>query len=352
MGDAVEANRPHRGLGRVRAIWEQDRSGLSLDLLRIGMGFIWGLNLLFILIPANQYFPTFQAAAASYGAQTIGGPGIANFVAAYAGVFAWLIAIATAYLCVAFLFGLTTRLACYVGIVASAFFFVTQFTMTFMIPGGTDVGAHPLYLLIYVVLLAGGAGRYLSVDGLLWAEGTRFPRLARALNSASPAAPPVLPPLPAARPRARSPFALWTILAVVSFVGVLGASAVVAMPAPSPAVATSGSTVNVVNVEYEIRYAGGASTGAFGPAEQPGCFACAVHAAPGNTTTEEVMLTNSAGGAAVSVTAINVTAPFGLADGPRLPYAVTPDQMWMFPLELTTPTSPGDYTVEIVFTVG
>src|SRR5271157_2690431 len=100
----------------------------AVEVLRIGLGIIWALNLLFI-------------------------------------------AIATGYLAVAFLVGFTTRLACVIGTVASAFFLWTQYTTTFAFPGETDVGPHPLYLAMYVILLVGGAGRYWSVDRRLWRSG-------------------------------------------------------------------------------------------------------------------------------------------------------------------------------------
>ena len=76
--------------------------------------------------------------------------------------------------------GLTTRFACDVGIVFSAALLATQVGSTFSVPGGTDVGPHPLYLLIYGTLILGGAGRYLSVDHWIWKTGhARLPRLSR-----------------------------------------------------------------------------------------------------------------------------------------------------------------------------
>ena len=140
----------------------------AIEALRIGLGVIWSLNLLFIVLPQADYWESFSSVAASFGASTPGGPGFAEFVAAHPLFFAWLIAVATAYLAVAFLLGLTTRLACVVGIVASAFFLWTQYTTTFAFPGGTDVGPHPLYLAIEVILLVAGAGRYWSLDRRIW----------------------------------------------------------------------------------------------------------------------------------------------------------------------------------------
>jgi hypothetical protein len=336
---------PSSWIGRFRALYRSDPGGTSIDLLRIGMGIVWALDLIFILDPANQYFPTFASVAQGYGTQTYGGPAIANFVAAHAPVFAWLIAIATAYLAVALLLGITTRLACGVGIVASAFFLLTQFNMTFMIPGGTDVGAHPLYLLAYLVLIAGGAGRYFAADAALWTDGPlRVPRLARAL-AAAPA--PAVAAAPVAARTGRR-FAALTVLAVVSFSVLMAATAAEAMAPPSaPATASS---VQIVDISYEILYPGNASSGAVGPAQQDGCFSCAQAVSPGNTTTEEVMLTTrGAGGTTVS--ALSVAAPFSIVHGPSLPATVKPNAMWMFGLELRTPVAPGDYTVQLNFTV-
>jgi len=152
----------------------------AIETLRIGLGVIWALNLLFIVIPAADYWGSFSSVAASFGSSTPGGPGLADFIAAHPLFFAWLIAVATAYLAVAFLLGFTTRLACVVGMIASAFFLWTQYTTTFAFPGGTDVGPHPLYLAMYVILLVGGAGRFWSVDRRLWRSGkTILRRLGR-----------------------------------------------------------------------------------------------------------------------------------------------------------------------------
>jgi len=143
----------------------------AIEILRIGLGVIWALNLLFIVVPSSDYWGSFPAVAASFGASTPGGPGFANFVAAHSLLFAWVIAIATTYLAIALLFGLTTRLACIVGIIASAVFFWTQYSTTFAFPGGTDVGPHPLYIVMSVILLLGGAGRYWSLDRWFWKSG-------------------------------------------------------------------------------------------------------------------------------------------------------------------------------------
>jgi len=149
----------------------EDRAGRALDLLRILLGVIWTANLLFIFLPAADFWGGFAATAASYGPTSLGGPGFAEYVAANPTFFAWLIVVASVYLAIALLLGVTTRLACMVGFVASGAFFATQWNATFLFPGGTDVGAHPLYLAIYVALFFGGAGRFWSLDAWIWRTG-------------------------------------------------------------------------------------------------------------------------------------------------------------------------------------
>ncbi|HLY76399.1 MAG TPA: hypothetical protein VKT21_00770 [Thermoplasmata archaeon] len=169
---------------KLRAQWRSDPRGVAIDLLRVGIGLIWALNLVFVLDPTNQFFSTFRAVALSFAPTTLGGPAVATFVAAHSVIFAWATALLTAYLTIAFLFGIGTRVACIVGAVASAVFLVTQFASTFTIPGGTDVGPHPLYLLVYLILFIGGGGTYLSVDRWLSTTGrAKFPRLARWLGN-------------------------------------------------------------------------------------------------------------------------------------------------------------------------
>lgn len=157
---------------------EQERAEKALEVLRILLGGIWAANLTFIVLPAADYWSTFGAVAASYGPLSFGGAGFAAFVAAHPLYFAWLIAGMTVYLAIALLLGFTTRLACGLGFVASLAFFLTQWGQTFVAPGGSDVGAHPLYMLIYAVLILGGAGRSWSVDARL-AASPRWARLFR-----------------------------------------------------------------------------------------------------------------------------------------------------------------------------
>ena len=166
----------------------------TIDVLRIGAGLVWLVNLVFIVDPSNRYWSTFSATALSFAPTTVGGPGLAQYVAQHPLFFAWTIALLTAYLAAALLLGFTTRIACFVGASFSAVLIATQFGSTFLFPGGTDVGAHPLYILIYAVLVLGGAGRSLSLDAWLrsalhrWRVSRPATRLPRAFGrpSASP----------------------------------------------------------------------------------------------------------------------------------------------------------------------
>ena len=166
-----------------------EHRALAVEVLRIGLGLVWAVNLVFILDPANRFFPTFAASAASYAPTTLGGPGLALFVAAHGSVFSVLTAVVTAYLAFAFLTGTTTRWACVVGFLLSGLFLVTQWGSTFSFPGGTDVGPHPLYMLLAVGLFLAPAGRSLAIDPyLLHRLGTRpgGSFLARVLNLGRP----------------------------------------------------------------------------------------------------------------------------------------------------------------------
>ena len=150
-----------------------------IEVLRIGTGFVWLVNLLFIIDPANNYWGSFSQVAASFAPSTVGGPGLAQYVSAHPLLFSWAVALLTGYLSIALLLGLTTRAACLAGSFFSAVLLATQFGSTFLFPGGTDVGAHPLYILIYAVLILGGAGRAFSVDHALrtaWTKRRAAPR--------------------------------------------------------------------------------------------------------------------------------------------------------------------------------
>ncbi len=62
------------------------------------MGLVWALNMIFILAPSNHFFPTFQSVALSFAPTSLGGPAVADFVAAHWFVFAWITAVLTGYL--------------------------------------------------------------------------------------------------------------------------------------------------------------------------------------------------------------------------------------------------------------
>lgn len=136
-----------------------DPKGMSIDLLRVGIGLVWVLNLIFIVDPSNEFFSTFRDVALSFAPTSLGGPGVANFVGAHATVLAWITAVLTVYLASTLVLGVTTRFACIVGGVSSLLLLLTEWASTLAIPGGTDVGPHPPYLLIYLILFAGGAGK-------------------------------------------------------------------------------------------------------------------------------------------------------------------------------------------------
>lgn len=163
-----------------------DSATRALEVLRIAVGAVWALNLLFVVLPAADFWDGFPAVAAGFGPSTPGGSAFASFVAAHPQAFAALIAVTTAYLAAAFLLGVSTRLACAIGSIFSVLLLWTQFGSTFAFPGGTDVGPHPLYLAIYAALFVGGAGRFWSIDGRLarWGRARRS-RFARWLAAPS-----------------------------------------------------------------------------------------------------------------------------------------------------------------------
>ena len=139
---------PH-GLGAVLA--PQGHAARGMELLRVGLGVVWAASLVYFLAPSTGYWSSLVAAHSLY--------------------FAWAIALATAYLAVALITGVTTRLACAVGAIVSVAFLITQFSTAFALLGGTGVGPQPLYLAIYASLGVGGAGRLWAVDGALWKRG-------------------------------------------------------------------------------------------------------------------------------------------------------------------------------------
>ena len=165
---------------RPESVREADATARSLRrgiiALRLALGLVWALNLIFIFDPANDFFSTFASTAASYAPVSLGGAGFPTFVSAHPALFSALIALVTLYLAIAFLFGVTTRVACWVGAGFALALFVSQFGATFVIPGGTDVGPMPLYLAAYFALWVGHAERHASVDALLARHGWRWAR--------------------------------------------------------------------------------------------------------------------------------------------------------------------------------
>jgi len=135
-----------------------------IEVLRIGLGLVWFANFFFILYPANNYWGEFPSVARSFAPVSFGGPGFPDYAATHPLFFSWLVALITGYLAIAFTFGLTTRAACFVASFFSAGLFAIQIGSIFVFPGGTDVGEHPLFILISGVLLVGGAGTSLSLD--------------------------------------------------------------------------------------------------------------------------------------------------------------------------------------------
>jgi hypothetical protein len=145
-----------------------------IEVLRIGLGIVWFANFFFIVYPPNNYFGDFSSIALTFAPVSFGGPGFPDYVAAHPLFFSWLIAGTTGYLAFAFTLGLTTRIACFVGSCFSAVLFAIQIGSIFVFPGGTDVGEHPLFILISAVLLVGGAGRALSLDEWIRVSWARY----------------------------------------------------------------------------------------------------------------------------------------------------------------------------------
>jgi hypothetical protein len=141
---------------------------------------VWFANLLYIVTPANRFFPTFATTANSFGATSYGGPGLTSLVAAHPEIFAAAIALLTAYLAMAFLAGITVRIACVCGAVFNLLLLATQFATLTTIPGGTDVGPQPLYLVGYVALFVAPGGRLVSYD--VWAD-SRWVRWIRGVRT-------------------------------------------------------------------------------------------------------------------------------------------------------------------------
>jgi len=164
---------PSSSNGRASGTLRGWAHGRMIDVLRIGLGIVWFANFWFIVYPPNDFFGNFAAVTRTFAPVSLGGPGFIDYVAAHPLVFSWGVALVTGYLAVAFTFGLTTRIACFVGAFFSAILFAIQIGTIFVYPGGTDVGEHPLFILIEAVLLVGGAGRSFSLDEWIrtaWAD--------------------------------------------------------------------------------------------------------------------------------------------------------------------------------------
>jgi hypothetical protein len=143
----------------------------GLVALRRAIGVVWTVNLIFIFDAQNQFFGTFAATAESFAPVSLGGAGFPAFVARHPRLFSLAIAGVTLYLAVAFLLGLTTRLACIVGSVFVTALLISQFGATFVIPGGPDVGPMPIYLAVYGALFLGHAERFFSLDAVAARRG-------------------------------------------------------------------------------------------------------------------------------------------------------------------------------------
>ena len=144
-----------------------DRSAAAIIAVRWGLGGIWGFNLLYVVLPANQFFPTFSATVSSFDSESLGGAALPSLANAYPSFAAVGVAVLTGYLAIAFLLGVTTRAACIVGAAFSGLLLALQFGLVWNLPGPTDVGPHPLYLLAYLALLIGYGEAPGTVDHLI-----------------------------------------------------------------------------------------------------------------------------------------------------------------------------------------
>jgi hypothetical protein len=126
-----------------------------MALLRLGIGAVWAANCFYILDPANRFFSSFSGVAASFGSSSAGGPGFANFVSQFPYVFSILIAASTFVLAFSFLSDVGVRVACVAGAVFNMALLVTQWGQLATIPGGTDIGPQPIYLMVYAVVWVG-----------------------------------------------------------------------------------------------------------------------------------------------------------------------------------------------------
>jgi hypothetical protein len=124
----------------------------ALASLRLGLGVIWALNLLYIVDPRNRFLTTFAPTVQTATSPVAGGPEFVAFVSAEPIAFALATAALTAFLAVAFLAGVAVRAACLAGGAFNAALLWLQLGSLLAVPGGTDVGPHPLYLVAYAAL--------------------------------------------------------------------------------------------------------------------------------------------------------------------------------------------------------
>ena len=167
---------------------ELSSSASAILVLRVTLGLIWTGNLFFVLLPSNDFFGGFGSAVTGLGGGSLVGPELVTIAVQYSPITSIVVAGTTGYLALAFLLGASTRLACLIGIVFSGVLLVLQWGSTFVFPGGTDVGPHPLYIAASLALLIGRAESRYSLDAMF----------SRAMHRASSPAPsgPSRPGLP------------------------------------------------------------------------------------------------------------------------------------------------------------
>jgi hypothetical protein len=166
----------------------RDRGRTARGRLPHGLGFVWLANVAFVVDPANDFFSSFAAVAGSFGGSTLGGSGFASTVAAHPLVFSVLIAGATIALAVCLLGDVWVRAACVVGAVFNLALLVTQWGQTVVVPGGTDVGPHPVYLVGYLALFVGYQPGVLSVAAAVRRALARKRPVGDAVGTAGPSA--------------------------------------------------------------------------------------------------------------------------------------------------------------------
>src|SRR5580658_3416292 len=107
MKSSITSKHPSAGEPKVPTQVSDGPAARGLVALRLAIGMVWALNLIFIFDPQNQFFPTFAATAGSFAPQSLGGAGFPTFIATHSFAFSILIAGVTLYLAIAFLLGFT-----------------------------------------------------------------------------------------------------------------------------------------------------------------------------------------------------------------------------------------------------